>query len=88
MSIASSASLRVVLYALLLTFFVLSLLGTVGGPDLLGETEPAIWGAILLAWFGAELRQESEKWLRRILWCGVTAAGLLLVGSLGELLFG
>lgn len=83
----ASPAFRSVAYGLLLVFFVLSLLGSWGGPDLFGDAQPAIWGLILIVWFSAELRRESGKWIRRLLCFGIASGALLAVGTLSEILF-
>ena len=88
MRLVAIPAYRWALYALLLAFFVLSMLGTVGGPDLLGDAQPAIWGLVLIVWFGTELRRESGVWMRRLLWFGIASGVLLIIGAAGELLFG
>ena len=88
MRLLGTPAYRWALYALLLAFFVLSVLGNVGGPDLLGDAQPAIWGLILIVWFSTELRRESGEWMRRLLWFGIAAGVLLIVGAMGDLLFG
>jgi hypothetical protein len=41
---------------------------------------------VILGWFGVELRNERGLWTRRVLWFGIAAGALLVVGSVGELL--
>lgn len=76
------------LYALLLAFFALSLLGSWAGWDVLGDTEPTIWGVILVVWFGIELRRESGRWMRRVLWGGIASGAVLAIGTMAELVVG
>jgi hypothetical protein len=88
MRLVAIPAYRWTVYALLFAFFALSMLGNVGGPELLGEAQFAIWGLILIVWFGTELRGESGPWIRRLLWFGIASGVLLIVGTVGELVAG
>ena len=64
---------------------ILSLVGLAGGPEPLGDAFYGVFGVVMLAWFGLELRGGADNGRRRVLWIGVAAAAVMILGALVDL---
>ncbi|MEA2230040.1 MAG: hypothetical protein QOF04_3670 [Solirubrobacteraceae bacterium] len=85
MNAPSRVSLRTVVAVLFGAFGVSALVHLAGGPQLLGDARPLVFGLLLLAWFAIELRAVGAREARPLLWCGLLAAVMLIGAGLGSL---
>lgn len=79
MTITSSDRVRAVLVAMMVSLTVLGAVMVFGGPDLLGEPRGAMFGVVMLAFFGNELRQPRPPGIRSVMWCGFGAAVVTVI---------
>lgn len=81
----ASALARAALLVLLFALAASSVVSLAGGPDAVPDVRFSLFGAVLLLWFGSELRRPQSRGFRMLLWFGIAAAALMVMFWIVEL---